>query len=128
MSRTSSLLLVVTATLLLGACEGDAPTETEATPVPDADGSVDAFVVAGDVFFQPAGVEIAAGSVLVVHFSNEGALSHSFTTEEGDGTAVLAPEESETVELGPFDTSTVAFCTVDDHREQGMQFDISVTD
>jgi plastocyanin len=128
MSRTPSLLLLATAIVLLGACNGDAPTDTEATPVPDADESVDAFVVAGDVFFQPAGVEIAAGSILVVHFSNEGALPHSFTTEEGDGTDVLAPDGSETTELGPFDTSTVAFCTVDDHREQGMEFDITVTD
>jgi plastocyanin len=127
MSRTPAVLLTA-ATLSMIACNGDAPTDEEATPVPDANDTVDAFVVAGDVFFQPGGVEIAPGSTLVVHFNNEGGLPHSFTTEAGEGTEVLEPDGSETVAIGPFDTSTVAFCTVEDHREQGMEFDITVTD
>jgi nitrite reductase (NO-forming) len=127
MAQTRSVLLLAALTASLWACDGEAPTEEAATPVPDADDTVDAFVVAGDVFFQPEGIEVEAGSTAIVHFSNEGSLPHSFTTEEGEGTGVLEPGESETAEIGPLDTSTIAYCTVDDHREQGMEFDITVT-
>jgi nitrite reductase (NO-forming) len=122
------LAIVAVSVLLLAACNGDAPVPDEpAEPaVGDAD-SVEIDVVGGDIFYQPEGVEVPAGTTIVVHFSNEGALEHDFTTEDGQGTGVLEAGESETAEIGPFDESTTAFCTVPGHREAGMEFDITVT-
>jgi nitrite reductase (NO-forming) len=117
--------------LVLAACNGDggdspAPGEA-AQPATGEDDSVEIDVVAGDIFYQPEGVEIPAGTTLVVHLNNEGALEHDFTTEDGQGTSVLQAGESETAEVGPFEESTTAFCTVPGHREAGMEFEITVT-
>lgn len=122
-------IALIASLALLAACEGDSPgPEEEAQPATAENGSVEIDVIAGDIFYQPDGVEIPSGSTLVVNLSNEGALEHDFTTDEHAGTSVLPAGESETAEVGPFEESTVAYCTVPGHREAGMEFDITVTD
>jgi nitrite reductase (NO-forming) len=129
--RTAFLALLAALALALAACNGDEGAspgpEGEAQPATGDDDSVEIDVVAGDIFYQPEGVEIPAGATLVVHLSNEGALEHDFTTEDGQGTSILEAGESETAEIGPFEESTTAFCTVPGHREAGMEFEITVT-
>jgi nitrite reductase (NO-forming) len=128
--RKALTALLAALALLAAACNGngDSPgPEGDAQPATGEDGSVEIDVITGDIFYQPEGVEIPAGSTLVVHVSNEGALEHDFTTEDGQGTDILQAGESETAEIGPFEESTTAFCTVPGHREAGMEFDITVT-
>jgi nitrite reductase (NO-forming) len=125
---TARLVLAALLALALAACDqGEAPVEETAQPATGDGDSVEIDVLAGDIFYQPEGVEIPAGSTLIVNLQNEGALEHDFTTEDGQGSGILQAGESETVEIGPFDSSTTAFCTVPGHREAGMEFEITVT-
>lgn len=118
--------------VLLAACgggDGDSPgPEDDAQPAAGEGGDVEMDVQMGDIFYQPEGVELASGATLTVHLNNEGAANHDFQLESGEGVDILAPGESETGEFGPFEESTVAFCTVPGHREAGMEFAITVTD
>jgi nitrite reductase (NO-forming) len=123
------VLVLALLALLPAACNGDTPgPDEEVSPASAPNGVVEIDVIGGDIFYQPNGVEIPTGSPLVVHFANEGASAHVFATEDDPGTGMVDPGETETVELGPFQASTVAFCTVPGHREAGMEFDITVTD
>jgi nitrite reductase (NO-forming) len=127
--RALPILVLGLLALLPAACDGDAPgPDEEASPAVPPNGAVEIDVIGGDTFYQPDGVELPTGSPLVVHFSNEGASGHVFATEDDPGTGMVDPGETETVEIGPFAESTVAFCTVPGHREAGMEFDITVTD
>jgi nitrite reductase (NO-forming) len=124
------LALVVIVAMLAAACgNGDSPTDEPAQPaVGEENGTVEIDVVMGDIFYQPESVEIPAGTTLVVNANNEGAIEHDFELEDGQGLGMVQPGESASGELGPFDSSDVAFCTVPGHREAGMEFEINVTD
>jgi nitrite reductase (NO-forming) len=129
MNKHLMAMLAVLAIVAAACGNGDAPTDEPAEPAVGGDnGTVEIDVVMGDIFYQPDSVEIPAGTTLVVNANNEGAIEHDFELEDGQGTGMVQPGESATGEIGPFDESTVAFCTVPGHREAGMEFDITVTD
>ena len=118
------LALVLVLALFVVACNGnDAPGDEAAN---GEAGQHEITVSAIDIDFEPDSVDIPAGSTLVVTLENDGQLEHDFQLEDGSGTGILQAGESETVELGPFDESETAFCTVPGHREAGMEFDINV--
>jgi nitrite reductase (NO-forming) len=128
MTKHLAALLAVAALVMAGCARGEAPGPAdEAEPAVGEDGRVEIDVVMGDIFYQPDGVEIPAGTTLVVHVNNEGNLEHDFHLEDGDGTGIVPAGESATGEFGPIDQSTTAYCTVAGHREAGMEFDITVT-
>lgn len=129
MPRKLTALVFVVALLAVGCGdgEGDAPVDDPAAPATGDAGEVSIDVVMGDIFYQPTGVEIPAGTVLVVRAVNEGAIEHDFELDDGTSTGLLAAGEEATQDFGPFSESTVAYCTVAGHREAGMEFDITVT-
>jgi nitrite reductase (NO-forming) len=57
-------------------------------------------VVAKDLFFEPASVEVPAGTELTVNLTNEGDQAHDFVIEGGEGTALVQPGASASVDLG----------------------------
>lgn len=81
----------------------------------------------GDLFVKPSSIEVPAGSPVTFEVTNAGAMPHDFKVNGENGTAMLDPGASETVEVGPFDESTSAWCTVPGHREAGMEMAITVT-
>jgi uncharacterized cupredoxin-like copper-binding protein len=125
---TRLLALLALALLAIG-CSGDgtAPVDEPAEPAVGEGGEVAIDVVMGDIFYQPTGVEIPAGTTLIVHARNEGNLDHDFALDTGESTGLLSAGEEVTAEFGPIQASTVAYCTVPGHRESGMEFDITVT-
>lgn len=125
-SRTAAFLIVLS--LALAACGGDGGNgddESEAATGGDGD-TVEADVSMVDIAYEPESASVPSGGSLVVNLTNEGELEHDFELEDGSGAGMVQPGESETVELGPFNESTVAFCTVPGHREAGMEFEINV--
>lgn len=132
MSKQLTAVLALVLALVLTACgggDGDAPGPTDdAQPATGEGGDVAIDVQMGDIFYEPKGVEVPSGAMLTVNANNEGAAEHDFQLDSGEGTGIVPPGESKTAELGPFDESTVAFCTVPGHREAGMEFNITVTD
>ena len=83
-------------------------------------------ITLSDLDIQPASIEIDAGDTVVLNVTNKGAMAHDVKLGGTDGTAMLDPEGTETVTLGPIDASAQAWCTVPGHKEAGMVLDIVV--
>lgn len=74
----------------------------------------------GEMYIEPAVIEVAAGRPLVLEVTNAGVMPHDLALEGGAGTPMLAPGESATLELGPLTASGEVICTVPGHKEAGM--------
>lgn len=92
-----------------------------------AGGSLDVAVEIGEMFVEPAEIEVAAGSTLVLTVHNVGDLPHDLQLDGANGTSMLDPGQTEEITIGPFAESAQAWCTVPGHREAGMEMDIIVT-
>lgn len=83
-------------------------------------------VTLGDLFVEPSSLTMPAGATLTLNVTNDGAMPHDLKVGGTDGTAMLDPGQSETITIGPFDSSVEAWCTVPGHREGGMNMLITV--
>ena len=88
---------------------------------------VELDVELGDLFVSPATIEVPAGSEVIMNVTNIGDMVHDLKVNGEDGTEMLDPGESETITVGPFDATTLAWCTIAGHREGGMEMEIVVT-
>jgi nitrite reductase (NO-forming) len=75
----------------------------------------------------PSTVEVPAGSPLTLEVTNDGTMPHDLKLEGEVGTDLLQPGESQTVELGPIEATSEAWCTVPGHKQAGMTMTIEVT-
>lgn len=80
----------------------------------------------GDLYVEPAAIEVEAGQPLLLHVHNAGVMPHDLVFDNGDGTRMLDPGDSETIEVAGLTQSTVAWCTVAGHREGGMEMTVTV--
>lgn len=84
-------------------------------------------VEVGELYVEPASIEVSAGTELTVVVTNAGTMPHDLKLDGETGTAMLDPGQSETVSLGMIEVSGQAWCTVPGHKEAGMVMDIEVT-
>jgi nitrite reductase (NO-forming) len=89
--------------------------------------TIEEVAIDADEFsFSPDTLRVEPGTLVVATVTNVGATSHDFVF--GDATTgSLAPGETGTVELGPFTSSGVVYCSVPGHRENGMELHVQVT-
>ncbi|HSL56845.1 MAG TPA: multicopper oxidase domain-containing protein [Acidimicrobiales bacterium] len=80
----------------------------------------------GDLYVEPAVIEVEAGRPLVLEVTNVGAMPHDLALDGGPGTPMLEPGGSATLEVGALTATTEAWCTVPGHREGGMTATIVV--
>ena len=80
----------------------------------------------GEMYVEPAAIDVAAGTKLTLVVTNAGTTAHDLKLDGESGTAMLDPGQSETVTIGPIEASTSAWCTVPGHREAGMEMAINV--
>lgn len=80
----------------------------------------------GEMFVRPSTIEVPAGNRLVLEVRNVGAVEHDLKLNGTDGTDILQPGESATVDLGVQRASAEAWCTIPGHREAGMSMTINV--
>ncbi|MCK9486499.1 MAG: multicopper oxidase domain-containing protein [Dehalococcoidia bacterium] len=132
-SRATVALGLVLATLALVACNDD-PGRTPSTSSisgQDLDGAprvtetLEIDVELGDLYIEPATIQLEAGQSLLANVSNVGVLPHDFRLDEA-GTRMLNGGESETVEFGPFEQSVQIICTVPGHAAAGMIMNVEV--
>jgi uncharacterized cupredoxin-like copper-binding protein len=72
----------------------------------------------------PDVVEVERGTHVVVEVANEGAGRHDLAVDGGPRTAVLAPGETERLDLGQLTSDHAGRCTIGDHDIAGMTLDI----
>ncbi|CAN5471439.1 hypothetical protein BH09CHL1_BH09CHL1_30860 [soil metagenome] len=93
-----------------------ATTETAA-----AAGATTAAVAAGDLFFDPKELTIAAGVDVQVTLTNGGALAHDWAVrDQAPATSLLNPGGTETITVNLPAGSYQFYCTVPGHAEAGM--------
>jgi nitrite reductase (NO-forming) len=115
-----NLAIALAMVMALGACGDDAD---------DANGDVGATEVSitmVDLDFEPGRVEVPAGETITVNLTNEGGTEHDFVMDDGTNSGLVAPGDSTTIEIGPFEEDMVAWCDVPGHREAGMEVEIVV--
>jgi nitrite reductase (NO-forming) len=74
----------------------------------------------------PATVTAAPGQPLTFHVTNKGTMPHDFSVNGTEGTTLLDPGASATLEVKALDATTQAWCTVSGHKEAGMVMTIDV--
>src|SRR5262245_54105828 len=61
---------------------------------------------------EPASIEVAAGSELILQVTNNGAMTHDLKLNGQTGTGMIDPGATATAELGVMEESAQAWCTV----------------
>lgn len=113
--------LIAAALLLATGCVA-APIEAA---VPDG---ADLAITAEDIYFEPERLEVPAGEILTLHVRNEGGIVHDLVLEDGTESGDIRPGNAATFEVGPFTTSTIAWCSIPGHRDAGMEVEIVVVE
>ena len=96
-------------------------TETQVVRVALVDALV-GFDVTPDV------LEVDRGTHVVLNVVNEGGEDHDLAVDGGPRTRMLAPGQSQRLDLGTVTGSRAAWCTLPDHKVAGMTLDIEVVD
>lgn len=115
-------LMVMIAALVLASCGATATSSTTAS----AADTVTFDIELGDMYIKPASIDVPAGKKVILNVKNAGVMPHDVKIDGSTGTAMLEAGASETVEVGPFTQSAMAWCTVPGHRESGMELAINV--
>ena len=115
-------LMVMIAALVLASCGATATSSTTAS----AADIVTFDIELGDMYIKPASIDVPAGKKVILNVKNAGVMPHDVKIDGSTGTAMLEAGASETVEVGPFTQSALAWCTVPGHRESGMELAINV--
>ncbi len=125
--------IVVTIGLVIASCGPDGADAPGGAPLgvggaaPAAEATMTVDVVLGDLFIEPAAIDVAPGAVVTFNVTNTGVMPHDFAVNGVDTTAMLDPGQSESITVGPFTESVAAWCTVAGHRAAGMEMKINVT-
>ncbi|MFN8506335.1 MAG: multicopper oxidase domain-containing protein [Dehalococcoidia bacterium] len=80
----------------------------------------------GDLYVKPSKINVAPGQKVTLVVTNAGSVQHDLKVNGTEGTELIAPGKSQTIEIGPFDASTQAWCTVPGHKQAGMILNIEV--
>jgi nitrite reductase (NO-forming) len=91
-----------------------------------AGGSMSVDVELGEMYIEPASIDVPAGTEVTFTVTNAGTMPHDFSVGGSDGTAMLQPGETAELTVGPIDATTEAWCTVPGHKEAGMLMAIEV--
>lgn len=120
MRTRSMIVLALASALLLAACGGGDDPTMDVGDGGDAAGAT-LTVTAGDLFFEPAGLDAAPGTI-TIELVNEGSAQHTFVVEEvGDATvADAAAGETATGSIDLEAGTYTVYCDVPGHREGGM--------
>lgn len=109
----SGALTVGTGLLALTGCSPapDAPSTGETTEV---------TVTVQGMRFAPDVLEVPKGNNLVVTFENSGDVVHDLVFANNTGSEDLGPGKSATIEVGKISADLDGWCSVSNHRAQGM--------
>ena len=81
----------------------------------------------GDLFVKPSKINVTPGQKVKLVVTNNGSVPHDLNVNGTDVTELLAPGKSQTIEVGPLDATTQAWCTVPGHKQAGMVLTMEVS-
>ena len=87
---------------------------------------VEVEVLAQDMRFTPASVEVAAGDELVLVVTNTDTTVHDLVLESGASSGRIAAGATARVEVGVVGSGLQGWCSVAGHRQMGMVFEVVV--
>lgn len=116
-------LLSPLAVLLFAGCVTEDRFETVTASAVDGEAVV---IELDDMLYRPDRLEVPAGEPVTVVLENHGGIVHDLVFEDGWESGEVPPGQAATVEIGPFDTATVGWCSVPGHRDAGMELEIVV--
>lgn len=129
--RAFGVIALVAALAVASGCNPDGPDASGSVQVAGggasaADATMVVTVELGDLWIEPASIEVEPGAVVTFNVTNTGAMPHDFSVGGEQGTAMLDPGATGSITVGPFEASTQAWCTVAGHRAAGMEMQITV--
>jgi nitrite reductase (NO-forming) len=74
----------------------------------------------------PGEITVTPGTRLVLEVTNQGGMRHDLAFPDGPATRMLAPGETQRLDLGTQTTSRTGWCTVAGHKAAGMSLTVSV--
>ena len=80
----------------------------------------------GDLFVKPSKINVTPGQKVKLVVTNNGSVPHDLKVNGTEGTEMLAPGKSQTIEVGPLEATTQAWCTVPGHKQAGMVLTMEV--
>jgi len=103
---------------------GAAPGETATT----LGGPAQTFTIElGDLFVKPSMIDVTPGTPIRLTVKNTStAMAHDLKLDGTNGTGLLEPGKSQTIDLPALTESKQAWCTVPGHKAAGMVLDIMV--
>lgn len=106
------------------------PTPTP-TPTPILDKVTEIVVRAYEYTYDPPTIQLKAGSAVRIFFENKGLMAHDFVIDELNVNSGIVPAgETKTIEFDvPVNQASTYeyYCSIDNHRFQGMEGRITVT-
>jgi nitrite reductase (NO-forming) len=80
----------------------------------------------GELYIKPSSVEVPAGATLILNVTNAGGAPHDVMKDGTEGTELLDPGASQTVQFANMQQDAQFWCTVPGHKQAGMTLDIKV--
>lgn len=87
---------------------------------------IEVDVIAGDMVFEPAVVEVPAGNQLIINLRNADTLAHDLQLANGVRSGRLVPDQEIRVDAGVIEADVAGWCSIAGHHAQGMSFDVVV--
>lgn len=81
-----------------------------------------------DMRITPAGIDVTAGTRVVLEVTNTDAMLHDLRIDAGPGTPMLPPGGTARLDLGILRRTAAGWCTVPGHKAAGMTMSIKVTE
>jgi plastocyanin len=124
--KTLAIAFAAMFAIVVTACGGSTPEDTEPTGAPPADATV-VTVSATEYAFELSTTTIPAGAVSF-ELTNNGSMSHDLVLEggPGGGTEVIGSGETATFNVTLEPGTYTLYCSVGNHRAQGMEIEITV--
>lgn len=94
---------------------------SSAPAVPATGKTTEVTVTVQGMHYVPAEIGVPVGNALVITFENTGIDLHDLVVEGGVRSRHLAPGESQVLEVGVVGADLDGWCSIGNHRAQGME-------
>lgn len=126
--KTVALAAAALFAAALSACGGSTPDDSEPTGAPPAGDATVVTVSATEYAYDLSTTDIPAGAV-TFELTNNGSMSHDLVLEggPGGGTDIIGAGETATLNVTLEPGTYTLYCSVGNHRAQGMEVEITVS-